>query len=75
MELQRRRNSVYNIVYHIVWCTKYRLPVLEGEIAMYLEELLQKIPTEKDFSIEEMKIIPDHIQLFIRVLPTTSFQI
>ena len=69
MEPQRNRNSVFNIGYHVVWCVKYRHPVLEEEIASDLAELLQKIAAEHDFSLEEMEVMPDHIHLFIRATP------
>lgn len=69
MELQRNRNSVFNIGYHLVWCVKYRHPVLQEEIASDLAELLQRIAGEHGFSIEEMKVMPDHVHLFVRATP------
>ncbi len=39
MELLRNRNSVYQIGYHIVWCIKYRRPVLAGQVADDVKEL------------------------------------
>ncbi|MDI6814271.1 MAG: IS200/IS605 family transposase [Desulfitobacteriaceae bacterium] len=70
MELHRNRNSVFNIGYHVVWCVKYRHPVLEGEIASDLAELMQKTAAEHSFSLEEMEIMPDHVHLFVRATPS-----
>ena len=36
------RGYVYNIQYHIVWCTKYRKPVLINETEQSLKESLQQ---------------------------------
>jgi putative transposase len=69
MELQRNRNSVYQIGYHLVWCTKYRKPLLVGEIANFVKTLLYKIADDNGFVIQEMEIMPDHAHLFITATP------
>ena len=33
----------YDIKYHIVWITKYRKPVLSGEVAERVRELVRQI--------------------------------
>jgi putative transposase len=69
MELQRNRNSVYQIGYHLVWCTKYRKPLLVGEIANLVKTLFLKIASDNEFVIQEMEIMPDHVHLFITATP------
>jgi putative transposase len=69
MELQRNRNSVYQIGYHLVWCTKYRKPLLVGEIANFVKTLFLKIASDNEFVIQEMEIMPDHVHLFITTTP------
>ena len=69
MELQRNRNSVYQIGYHLVWCTKYRKPLLVGEIANFVKTLFLKIADDNEFVIQEMEIMPDHVHLFITATP------
>lgn len=69
MELKRGRNSVYQMGYHVVWCTKYRKPVLAAEIAETLKDLLFKIAADRDFSIEKLEIMPDHVHLFLSAGP------
>ena len=59
MELLRNRNSVYQIGYHIVWCIKYRRPVLAGQVADDVKELLLRIAKEGGFAIEQMEVMPD----------------
>lgn len=69
MELQRSRNSVYNIAYHIVWCVKYRKPLLTGKVAEHLKGLLHQVARDNGFTIETMEIMPDHVHLFVRATP------
>jgi len=69
LELLRNRNSVYQIGYHIVWCIKYRRPVLAGQVADDVKELLLRIAKEGGFAIEQMEVMPDHVHLFITATP------
>ena len=43
------RNCVYQTAYHVVWCPKYRKPILEGEVAESVNKLIdticEKIPS------------------------------
>ena len=61
--------AVYNIGYHLIWCPKYRRPVLEGEIDSRLRELLMQRASDLGISIEQMEIMPDHLHLFIKSSP------
>lgn len=69
MELQRNRNSVFQIGYHMVWCTKYRKQILTDQIAEDMQELLTKIAADNNFTIENMEVMPDHIHLFVTAAP------
>ena len=69
MKLQRNRNSVYQIGYHIIWCTKYRKPILSDAVATKMSELLYKIADDNNFCIETMEVMPDHIHLFVSASP------
>lgn len=69
MELKRNRNSVYQIGYHLVWCTKYRRQVLTGQIAADLRALLLKIAQDGEYEIKTLEIMPDHVHLFVTATP------
>src|SRR5574341_709996 len=43
MSYRKTSHAVYALKYHIVWITKYRKPVLRGEVAKRLSELLQRL--------------------------------
>lgn len=65
-------SAVYNINYHIVWCPKYRKKILEGKVKEFLEDQLETIAATKDYKILEIKVMPDHIHLFIEANPFDS---
>jgi len=64
--------TVYNLGYHIIWCPKYRRPVLVGDVEKRLRELLNQKAIEIYISIETMEIMPDHVHLFVKSPPTAS---
>ena len=71
--LTHGRTSVYNINYHIVWCTKYRNKVLKGDIELDLKQILNQIATENGYSIAHMEIgLDDHIHLLVSAPPKIS---
>ncbi len=63
------RGYVYSLQYHIVWCTKYRKPVLNNGIDNELKELFQELSQEYEFSIIAMEVMPDHIHLLLDCKP------
>ena len=64
--------AIYNIGYHIIWCPKYRRPVLVGEIETRLKTLLFNKAKQLDVKIESLEVMPDHIHLFIKCSPVDS---
>lgn len=69
---KRSKTTAYNIGYHLVWCPKYRRKVLVGEVAERLKELLLQKAREIEVEIVQMEVMPDHIHLFVKTVPTNS---
>ncbi len=65
-------HSVYDLKYHLVWITKYRKPVLRGEIAERARDLIQEICKSKDVIILKGHISRDHVHIFVSVPPYIS---
>ena len=63
------RGYVYSLQYHIVWCTKYRQPVLTGEVEHAVREELQSLAERYKFTVTAMEIMPDHVHLLIDCSP------
>ena len=65
-------HTVYDIKHHIVWITKYRKPVLRGEIAERLRDLIREICKAKDIEILKGHVSRDHVHIFLSVPPHLS---
>ena len=63
---------VYNVSYHIVWCSKYRRKVLSGEVEIQLKRLLSERSAENGWQLEKMEVMPDHVHIFIKATPSDS---
>lgn len=67
------RTSVYNLNYHIIWCTKHRCKALKNGIDSDLKAILREIADEHGYSIPHMEIgSDDHIHLFVSAPPKIS---
>lgn len=67
------RTCVYNINYHIVWCTKYRKNVLNSQISERLYQLVLEIADDKGFTVVECKVGDnDHVHCFVSAPPKIS---
>ncbi|MCJ7637794.1 MAG: IS200/IS605 family transposase, partial [Nitrososphaeraceae archaeon] len=63
-------SCVYNINYHLIWCPKYRKPILaEPKVKTFLEDQMHTIADAKEYEILELQVMPDHIHLFISAKP------
>jgi putative transposase len=69
---KQTRHATYNINYHLVWCPKYRRPVLAGDVGTRLAELLPKHVHELGGEVLEVVVQPDHVHLFASFPPTLA---
>ena len=72
MSYRKTSHSVYDLKYHLVWITKYRKPVLRGEIGRRLRELVRQTCASQDVYIVKGHIAPDHVHLLVSVPPKVS---
>jgi len=64
--------AIYNIGYHIIWCTKYRRQVLSDEVSKRLRNLLSEKSKEISVKIEKLEILPEHVHAFVKCSPVDS---
>lgn len=69
---ERTRHATYNINYHLVWCPKYRRPVLAGAVGKRLTELIPQVTEKLDGKVLELVVMPDHVHLFATFPPTLA---
>lgn len=60
MKYKSNRNIVFSCNYHVVFCPKYRRPVLVDGV------------DELGFEIAEMEVMPDHVHLLLSIDPQLS---
>ena len=72
MSYRKTAHSVYDLKYHLVWITKYRKPVLRGEIARRLRELVRQTCATLDVYIISGHVATDHVHLLVSVPPSIS---
>lgn len=72
MGYRKTSHSFYHLKYHVVWITKYRKPVLRGQIAVRLRELVRQTCAALDVYILSGHIATDHVHLLVSVPPHVS---
>ena len=65
MAIRRSAHAVYDTKYHLVWTSKYRKWVKREDIRKRVRELFSEIATHHGFEIQEMKVAPDHVHIFL----------
>lgn len=69
MEVNKNRNSVYNIKYHLMWCVRHKSKVLTGAIATDLERVIMEISAGNNFKVEQLEISPNCVRLDVLGTP------
>ena len=73
MKEQRRSGHTVSILtVHIVWVTKYRYPVLKGDIQKRCRELVKQICDVEDIRILKGVISKDHVHIHIEYRPSQN---
>lgn len=64
--------AVFSLKYHLVWCPKYRRPVLVSGVAERLKALLAEKAAEIGATLHALEVMPDHVHLFVESDPTRA---
>ena len=70
--LRHDRHSVSLQTDHLVFCTKYRAPVLTPEIAERCEEIIRSVAKDLNIKIRRMAVNLDHVHIFYVYPPKLS---
>lgn len=68
-EYKSNNNVVFSCKYHVVFCPKYRKPVLVKGADLRLKKILREVAVARRAEIIEMEIMPDHVHLRVAVDP------
>ena len=65
-------HTVNQLTVHLVWVTKYRYPVLTGDIQLRTRELVRQICDAEDVRILKGVIAKDHIHIHVSRPPSLN---
>lgn len=65
----KNAGAVFSLKLHLVWCPKYRRPVLTELVADRLAQLLHEKARELEMTVHALEVMPDHVHLFIEFDP------
>ena len=71
-DYRRSAHTLHAVHCHFVFCTKYRKPVLRGEIGQEVRKQIQQICQGQDVEILQGHVRPDHVHLLLGVPPHLS---
>lgn len=63
------RHSCFLLQYHLVLVTKYRRPVIAGDIEERLKAYTEKYFNDRDCVIQALECMPDHIHILFDAPP------
>jgi putative transposase len=68
-KFKSNNNVVYLCQYHVIWCPKYRRPVLVNGVDERLKAIIQDAVAETSGEVIQMEVMPDHVHLLISIDP------
>ena len=69
---KKQAHVVYQCLYHVVWCPKYRLRILKGAVAKNIELMVEQLCEWKRAEIIELVVMEDHVHLVVVIPPRIS---
>ena len=72
MRYTMSHSMVFSCHYHVIWCTKYRRPVLTKGMQERLKAYIQDKQDEYGYEVQGCEILSDHVHLLMSVSPAKS---
>src|SRR5215216_1559061 len=69
---RRNAGATFSLKYPLVWCPKYRNPVLTPPYDVRLKEIITEVASEADMVVHALEVMPDHVHLFVEADPTLA---
>lgn len=65
-------HSIHKLGYHLVWCTKYRHPILVNGVDDTVKRVIAQTCGLNNWICKEIEVMPDHVHLFIQAPHTVA---
>ena len=72
---RKNSHSISNLSCHLVWATKYRYKVLEGDLQHRCRDLLIQICNSENVQILKGVVSKDHIHMHVEYPPSLSISV
>lgn len=67
-------HAYFELNHHLVFATRYRASVFSSESGEALATYWQAVAAKRDFAIDQISIVPDHVHLLVRTTPKMSIE-
>ncbi|MFP4531474.1 MAG: IS200/IS605 family transposase [Desulfobacterales bacterium] len=65
-------HTLWHCKYHIVWVPKYRLRILQGDVAKEVEGCIRAFSEHQKADVLELNVCFDHVHMLVMVPPKVS---
>ena len=65
-------HTVFEIHLHLVWTTKYRKPVMRGDVGLRVREVIRQVCRAEEVDILKGHVSKDHVHLFVSIPPQVT---
>jgi putative transposase len=72
VEYRHGAHTKFEIHVHIVWVTKYRKPIMTGEVGSRVRELIRQVCRDEDVEILKGSVSKDHVHVFLSIPPKVT---
>ena len=72
MDYRQGSHTKFKLEYHFVWVTKYRYPVLKGDVALRVRDLARQVCTVLEIEILRGVVSKDHVHMLVSAPPTLA---
>ena len=70
MKYERKSShTIYDHKFHLCWITKYRFPVLTGDVGVKLRDMVKQVCKEQSVEIIQGHVRPEHVHLVASIPP------
>ena len=69
---QSLSHTKWDCKYHVIWIPKYRKKSIFGDLRKYLGEIFRELAKQKDCTVIEGHLMPDHVHILLSIPPKYS---
>ena len=67
-------HASFDLSHHLVFSTKRRKGVFTSTVGAALTDYWLRVAAEREFAIDQISIVPDHLHLIVRIVPKISIE-